>query len=82
MLARRARALLASEPLLETRRRLRRDPGRLVPAIDSCLGAVEAENRPQAIDALRQIILLIGDTDLTGTPARTPRLAGTAIQPH
>jgi GntR family transcriptional regulator, transcriptional repressor for pyruvate dehydrogenase complex len=69
MLARRLRVLLASEPLREARRRLRRDPGRVVPIIDTCLTAIEAGRPRDAISALRQIITLVGDTALQ------PRLA-------
>jgi GntR family transcriptional repressor for pyruvate dehydrogenase complex len=65
MLARRTRALLASEPLRETRRRLRRDPGRLVPIIDSSLGAIAAGRPAEALAALRRLISVVGDTELT-----------------
>ena len=61
MLARRLRALLASEPLREARRRLRRDPGRVVPIIDSCLAAIDAGRPDEAITAVRRIITLVGD---------------------
>src|SRR5512143_2157498 len=64
MLARRLRVLLASEPLRETRQRLRRDPGRIVPIIDSCLAAIDAGHPDEAINAARRIITLIGDTAL------------------
>ena len=70
MLARRSRALLASEPLRETRRRLRRDPGRVVPIIDASLAAVEAGRPDKAIAALRRLISHVGDTALNATPAR------------
>lgn len=63
MLARRTRALLASEPMRETRSRLRRDPGRLVPIIDTCLAAVDAGRPDAAIDALRRLISHVGDTE-------------------
>ncbi|HVN87356.1 MAG TPA: GntR family transcriptional regulator [Candidatus Binatia bacterium] len=65
MLARRLRTLLASEPLREARRRIRRDPGRVVPIIDACLAAFEANRRDDAIDAVRSILTLVGDTALT-----------------
>ena len=41
MIARRTRDFLASPPLAEARRRLRRDPGRIVPLIDAGLAALE-----------------------------------------
>ena len=65
MLARRTRTLLASEPMRETRRRLRRDPGRLVPLIDTCLAAIEAGRPAEALDALRSLIGVVGDTGVT-----------------
>src|SRR5262249_36351271 len=61
MLARRARTLLASEPMRETRRRLRRDPGRLVPLIDTCLAAIDADQPVEALDALHRLITVVGD---------------------
>jgi GntR family transcriptional repressor for pyruvate dehydrogenase complex len=71
MLARRLRALLASEPLRETRRRLRRDPGRVVPIIDTCLEAIDAGRPDEAVKAVRRIITLVGDTALSSAAART-----------
>jgi GntR family transcriptional repressor for pyruvate dehydrogenase complex len=68
MLARRLRVLLASEPLRETRRRLRRDPGRIVPIIDSCLQAIDSGRPEEALVALRRIITLVGDTALEVKP--------------
>lgn len=65
MLARRTRSLLASAPMLETRRRLRRDPGKIVPVIDTCLSAIDAGRPDAAIKALRRLISLVGDTALT-----------------
>jgi GntR family transcriptional repressor for pyruvate dehydrogenase complex len=65
MLARRARTLLASDPLREARRRLRRDPGLLVESIDSCLGAIDAGRPDQATVELRRLIQLLGDSTLT-----------------
>jgi GntR family transcriptional regulator, transcriptional repressor for pyruvate dehydrogenase complex len=70
MLARRTRAFLASEPLREARRRLRRDPGRVVPIIDACLAAVDAGRPDEAIAALRRLISHVGDTEFSPTPAR------------
>ena len=69
MLARRLRALLASEPLRETRRRLRRDPGRIVPIIDTCLAALDGGRPHEAINAVRRIITLVGDTALNASAA-------------
>jgi GntR family transcriptional regulator, transcriptional repressor for pyruvate dehydrogenase complex len=64
MLARRTRALLASAPMRETRRRLRRDPEHIVPVIDTCLAAIRAGHPADALRALRRFISLIGDTAL------------------
>jgi len=61
MLARRLRILLASEPLRETRRRLRRDPGRVVPIIDACLAAIDGGRPHDALRELRRIITMVGD---------------------
>jgi len=69
MLARRLRTLLASEPLRAARHTLRRDPGRVVPIIDTCLAALDAGRPDDAISALRRIITLVGDTTLD-KPAR------------
>jgi DNA-binding FadR family transcriptional regulator len=71
MLARRLRVLLASEPLRETRQRLRRDPGRIVPIIDSCLAAIDAGHPDEAINAARRIITLVGDTALDTNAAHS-----------
>ena len=68
MLARRTRAFLASEPLREARRRLRRDPGRVVPIVDACLAAVDAGRPNEAIAALRRLISHVGDTEFSPTP--------------
>jgi DNA-binding FadR family transcriptional regulator len=69
MLARRTRSLLASEPLRETRRRLRRDPGVLVPIIDTSLAAIDSGRPEEALAALRRIISVVGDVT-TVTPER------------
>ena len=70
MLARRMRALLASEPLRETRRRLHRDPDRLVPIIDASLGAIDQRRPDEALAALRDLISIMGDTAMSlETPA-------------
>jgi len=75
MLARRTRTLLASEPLRETRRRLRRDPGRLGMRIDACLAAIDAGRPAEALDALRHLITVVGDTGLA------PRIPPDSPQP-
>jgi hypothetical protein len=62
MLARRTRDFLASPPLAETRRRLRRDPGRIVPVIDAGLAALEAGRTADAVAAVQRILQLAGDT--------------------
>jgi DNA-binding FadR family transcriptional regulator len=63
MIARRTRDFLASPPLAETRRRLRRDPGRIVPLIDAGLAALEANHTDDAIDAVQRLLRLAGDPD-------------------
>ncbi|HUI28343.1 MAG TPA: GntR family transcriptional regulator [Candidatus Kryptonia bacterium] len=77
MLARRLRALLASDPLRETRRRLRRDPGRVVPIIDACLAAIDAGRPDDALRELRRIIVMVGDPALEMSNGRGggPRVA-------
>jgi len=64
MLARRARALLASEPLRQARRRLRRDPSRLVGLIDSCLEHRAAGRADEALKALRRAVEFVGENPL------------------
>jgi len=64
MLARRVRSFLASEPLRQTRRRLRRDPGAVVPVIDACLAAFEGGRPQEAVTALRETMRLLGDTEV------------------
>jgi GntR family transcriptional regulator, transcriptional repressor for pyruvate dehydrogenase complex len=61
MLARRTRSMLASAPMRETRHRLRRDPGKIVPLIDTCLTAVDAGRPDDAIEALRRFMRFVGD---------------------
>ena len=73
MLARRLRVLLASEPMGEARRRLRRDPGRIVPIIDTCLAAIDAGRRADAVRRLRELIHLVGENELDEALARGPR---------
>jgi DNA-binding FadR family transcriptional regulator len=70
MLARRTRDLFASAPFQETRRRLRRDPGRIVPTIDACLAALERGKPREALSAVLRIVSDLGDT---GLPSTTPR---------
>ena len=72
MLARRTRALLASEPLSETRRRLRRDPRRIVPIIDTCLAAIDAGRPAAALAAIHRLISAVGDTDFSRERGRSP----------
>jgi DNA-binding FadR family transcriptional regulator len=74
MLARRMRAFLASEPLRETRRRLRRDPARVVAIVDACLGAIDAGRPDDAIAALRRLTNLF-DPEWTAPAVRAPKPA-------
>jgi DNA-binding FadR family transcriptional regulator len=73
MIARRTRDFLASPPLAEARRRLRRDPGRIVPLIDAGLAALEDGRTDDAIDAIQRILRLASDPDAEAAspPART-----------
>ena len=73
MLARRTRTLLASDPLREARRRLKRDPGRLVPIIDASLAAIDAGRPDEALAALQRLITVVGDTGLRPERDRTGR---------
>jgi DNA-binding FadR family transcriptional regulator len=76
LLARRLRALFRQEPLRAARARLRRDPGRFIPLIDTCLAALDAGRKDEAIANLQQLIRLLGDfSDVTQEPAR-PRSKG------
>lgn len=61
MLARRARDLLASEPLREARRRLKRDPSPLASLIDDCVDHHIAGRPDEALAALRRAIDFVGD---------------------
>jgi GntR family transcriptional repressor for pyruvate dehydrogenase complex len=78
MLARRLRALLASEALRETRRRLGRDPDRLVPIIDASLAAIEHGRPEDALVALRNLISVVGDTEITLESSEQSRAATAA----
>lgn len=69
MLARRTRVLLASAPMCEARERLRRDPGRVVPLIDTCLAALEAGRPEDARDALDRLVRRIGEAPADGREA-------------
>lgn len=68
MLARRTRQLFASSALSETRRRLRRDPGRIVPIIDACLAALDSARPTDALAAVRLLALDLSDV---GLPSET-----------
>ena len=61
MLGRRLRALLQGEPLCAARERLRRDPSRFIPVIDSCLAALAARRTVAAVERLQQLIGMLGD---------------------
>lgn len=61
MLARRVRDFLRSEPMRQTRRALRRDPAQIIPIIDRCLAAMEANQPEEARAALRSYIAAVGD---------------------
>jgi DNA-binding FadR family transcriptional regulator len=71
ILGRRLRVLLASPPLQETRRRLRRDPGRVVTIIDACVAALEAGRREDAVAQLRRFFSLVTDTSLSAHAPHT-----------
>jgi len=68
MLARRARALLASEPMREARRRLRRNPGELAGLIDACLEHRAAGRFAEALAALKTVIQFVGHRTLDEGP--------------
>lgn len=72
MLARRTRQLFASGPLSETRRRLRRDPGRIVPVIDACLAALDTQQPAAALAAVRLLVLDLGEAGLPSTHESRP----------
>ena len=71
MLARRTHAFLSSEPLREARGKLRPDPGRIVPAMDECIVALEKGRTAQAVEALQRVIRMVGDTTLADARGRT-----------
>jgi len=71
MLARRTHAFLSSEPLREARGKLRPDPGRVVPAMDECIAALEAGRELEAVSALHRVIRIVGDNALTDARDRT-----------
>lgn len=73
MLARRTRALLAAEPMRETRQRLRRDPGRIAAVIGTCLTAMEAGRPDDALAALRRFISFVGDDTVSRQTTRSTR---------
>jgi GntR family transcriptional repressor for pyruvate dehydrogenase complex len=61
MLARRLRALLQEPALRAARERLRRDPGRFVALMDTCLAALDRRRTAEAVEALQSLIQLLGD---------------------
>jgi GntR family transcriptional repressor for pyruvate dehydrogenase complex len=70
MLACKVRDFLRSEPMRQTRHALRRDPGQIVPIIDRCLAALEADRPEEAIAALRSFIAAVGDAIMSFKVAR------------
>jgi GntR family transcriptional repressor for pyruvate dehydrogenase complex len=60
MVARRARDFLSSPLLRAAREQLRRDPARLLPMIDACLEALEAQRPREAVSRLRQALRILG----------------------
>ena len=60
MLARRLRALLASDPLQETRRRVRNDPGRLAAFVNDSIRHHKAGRQEKALAALRRALEVLG----------------------
>jgi GntR family transcriptional repressor for pyruvate dehydrogenase complex len=67
MLARRTHAFLSSEPLQAARGKLRPDPGRVVPAMDECIAALEAGRIPDAITALQRVIRTVEKNTMAHT---------------
>ena len=60
MLARRLRTLLASEQLQETRRRIRRDHGRVAAFVGDCIEHHKAGRDEKALAALRHALDALG----------------------
>jgi len=73
MLARRTRDFLASAPLAEARRRLRRDPARIVPLMDAGLAALEAGRTADAVDAIQRLLRVAGDPHAESDPPKITR---------
>ena len=74
LLARRLRGLFRQEPVRVARERLRRDPGRFVPLIDACLGALDARRTDEAVSHLQDLIQILGDfRDVGEQPAKSRR---------
>ena len=61
MLARRLRLLLASQPLIETRRQLHKDHCRLAELIDECLAHHGAGRADEALASLRRAVEWVGE---------------------
>jgi len=66
MLARRTRDLFRSTPFREARLRLRRDPGRLVPILDSALAALEAGDPERALRTVQILVTGLGRAGFAG----------------
>ncbi|MEW6269762.1 MAG: GntR family transcriptional regulator [Thermodesulfobacteriota bacterium] len=64
MLARRTHAFLTSDPLQAARGKLRPDPGRVVPAMDECIAALEAGRTADAVGALQRVIRTVEENTL------------------
>ncbi len=64
MLARRTRDLFASAPFREARRRLRRDPGHIVPTLDSALQALLDRDAERALHAVQRLVTDLGESGL------------------
>ncbi len=74
MLARRTRDFLASPPLAEARRRLRRDPGRIVPVLDAGLSALQAGHTAAAITAVHEVLRLAGSPEAAPQALPAPKV--------
>lgn len=79
MLARRTRDLFASQPFRETRRRLRRDPGRIVPTSDASLDALD---RGKPREALSAVLRIASPTSATWACHRRRRAPASLIPPE